>query len=377
MKHDSVVHSSPDLYSSFPGLLRSSNTILVSYTNQRLDKLRAIGVHAHYQPVAELWYAQSDDGGRSWSRTRTPPNIVPIEHATRGGHGVCHALDDGSVLVLVKGYEPGSTTPAALMGYVYEGSAPVGEPFEITEVGPFEMFYPFDVARLEDGSLLLAGNHGGSSEDDDGTRVWESTGVNPNTVVFLRGTPDGREWSYLSQAPNGNRFDFTESSILDTGDGRVVCTMRTDWVGSPMDELPAEVNGNGTKRDGYGYFIYQSESLDHGATWSEPVQLPMWGHPPYCLKLQSGNVLMVYGHRRPPLEVRAVLSTDACRTWDISTLTTLHRFDTGGDMGYPVCTQLPGGEIFCTYYGHSTDDISEPTPRAIFGTLFSEDDLIR
>ncbi len=349
---------------------------MVSYTNQLLDKLRAIDVHAHYQPVAELWYARSDDGGRSWSGTQTLPDIGPVEHATRGGHGANHALGDGSVLTLVHGYEPGTTTPATLMGNVYEGSTPVGKPFELTNLGPFDTFFPFEIARLDDGSLLLAGNHGGTGEGD-GVREWKSTAVNPNAPVFLRGTPDGREWSYRSLIPNGNPFDFTESSILDTGDGRVVCILRTDWVGQPMDELPAEVNGNGTKRDGYGYFMYQSESLDHGATWSQPVQLPVWGHPPYCLKLHSGNVLMVYGHRRPPLEVRAILSTDACRTWDMSTLTTLHRFDAGGDMGYPVCTQLPGGEVFCVFYGHSTDAVSEPTPRAIFGTLFTEDYLAR
>ena len=374
MKDDVVIYSSDDQYSSFPGLQRSADTLLVSYTSQQLDGLRASDVHPHYQPVAIRSYTLSQDGGRTWSNSGDLPDIGPVDDATRGGHGVSHALDDGSVVLLTRGYVPGTTTPTALTGRIYAKSSPVGPSFEITDFGPFETFYPFDVERLGDGSLLLAGYHAGYI-DGDGTSEWEATGVNPNTVLLLRGTPDGREWSYCSHVPNTNPFCLTESSLVDAGDGRVVCILRVDWVGA---ELPEEANGNGTARDGFGYFMYQSESLDYGATWSEPVQLPIWGHPAYCLQLRSGSVLMVYGHRRPPFEIRAIVSTDGCRTWDTSTLTTLHRFDPGGiDIGYPVCTQLPNGEIFCVYYGYSTDDMAWESPHAIYGALFTEDDLIR
>jgi len=373
VKHDVIIHSSDDQYSSFPGLQRSSDTILVSYTNQQLDRLRASDVHPHYAPVALPSYGLSEDGGRTWSISGTPPGIGPVEHATRGGHGVSHAFGGGGVVSLMRGYVPGTTTPTALTGNIYSGSSPVGQPFEISDFGPFETFYPFDTETLGDGSLLLAGYHAGYI-DGDGTSEWEATGVNPNTVLFLRGTPDGREWSYCSHVRNTDPFCLTESSLVDAGGGRVVCVMRTDWVGVPDEKLPMEAGGNGANRDGYGYFMYQSESLDYGVTWSEPVQLPIWGHPPYCLKLRSGSVLMVYGHRRPPFEIRAILSTDGCRTWDTSTLTTLHRFDPSGiDIGYPLCTQLPNGEVFCTFYGYSTNDVGGKSPHAIYGTLFTED----
>jgi len=83
--------------------------------------------------------------------------------------------------------------------------------------------------------------------------------------------------------------------------------------------------------------------------------------------------LLAYGHRRPPWEIRAILSRDDGRTWDMTTLRTVYTFNPGSyDMGYPVATQLADGSIVCAFYGYSTPDIGEKMPHGIFVSVFDE-----
>jgi hypothetical protein len=157
--------------------------------------------------------------------------------------------------------------------------------------------------------------------------------------------------------------------------GRTVCLMRSEWSWPPT--FPDELYGEGfnVPKEGTSSFLVQSESDDGGRTWSSPRQLDIWGCPPYLLKLKSGDLLMVYGHRRPPYSIRWIISRDQGRTWDTSTLKELYRFHGGWDIGYPVAVQLPDGRVFCCFYGH-TPDVSgvnqANTPRGIYGCVFTE-----
>ena len=135
--------------------------------------------------------------------------------------------------------------------------------------------------------------------------------------------PGSREAASFSKgqpmAGNGRacRFPPTSGGIEHERDRpgglagwRVIAVIRAEWFDTPKERLPPEANGNGTNRDGYGYFLYQATSSDGGKTWSKPAQLPIWGHPACLVQLRGGNLLMVYGHRRPPFSVRAILSHD-------------------------------------------------------------------
>jgi hypothetical protein len=113
--------------------------------------------------------------------------------------------------------------------------------------------------------------------------------------------------------------------------------------------------------------------LDGGLSWSEPIQLPLWGHPPCVKRLASGNILLVYGVRKKPFGIKAVLSRDNGKTWDLKTLKQIYTFDPGGyDLGYPVATEFPDGKILCTFYGYSTPEIQGKVPHGIFATVFDE-----
>lgn len=377
MKRDFVIFSSDADYASFPGIIRMTDGIAVAFTRQPLEELRLADVHPHCAPVAELTYSVSRDDGHSWTVVDRLPDLGGAEHATRHGHIVDFALDGGQILRMSKGYRRGTTTPLPTRVEVLRGDTPFISPLEIRHFGPFADCHPFDVERLSDGSLLAGGYWYGKKSSQQEESGGAASLPRNNTAFFIRGTPDGRDWSYCSHIPNTNPFCFTEMDLLDMGGGRVICLLRTDWIDVSIDSLPPEANGNGTRRDGYGYFLYQAESTDFGNTWSVPRRLPIWGHPPFCIALHSGRVLLVWGHRRPPFEIRALLSADGCRSWDLSTMTVLHRFDPGSyDIGYPVCTELHDGTIFCVFYGYSSGDVSEKTAHAIFASAFTEDYLL-
>ena len=106
-------------------------------------------------------------------------------------------------------------------------------------------------------------------------------------------------------------------------------------------------------------FLYQSESSDGGATWAAPVRTPMWGYPCDLLLLDSGEVLCAYGYRRNPMGVRACLSCDGGRTWDIEHELVLRGDGFGGsDLGYPKVVQFSDGNILIVYYFTRCDGIT-------------------
>jgi hypothetical protein len=377
-----TIHADPNVYASFPEIIRTDEAMIVTMLCQDLEALRKSTLHPHHQPVVKMRYAVSADQGRTWTVTDDPPSFGPVRHASRFAAG----LDGGGMVRIQRWYYPGTTTAEPLRARLYRGRLADPEEILITDGGPAGWtpadMVPviFDIARLKDGTFLGAAYArvaDSTPRDAAEGKVLEDAWPKDAqrwTCFFYKGSPDGREWKYLSTIPNRHTFCLGEPSIAVMGDGRIVCLIRTDWPVGYKDLLPAEVNGNGTKRDGYGWWLYQTESTDGGLTWTEPVQLPIWGHPPNLLPLANGNLLMVYGHRRPPFSVRAVLSRDGGRTWDLSTLKTLRSFDPASyDLGYPVATQLPNEEILCCCYGYSTPDAGEKAPHGVFGTIFTEE----
>jgi hypothetical protein len=82
---------------------------------------------------------------------------------------------------------------------------------------------------------------------------------------------------------------------------------------------------------------------------------------------------MVYGHRRPPFSVRAILSHDRGASWDLGSMIELRRFEPGHyDIGYPVATELDNGEIVVVHYGYSTKDLETCSPHGVFCTRVKE-----
>jgi hypothetical protein len=130
------------------------------------------------------------------------------------------------------------------------------------------------------------------------------------------------------------RISLHETGLLQLPSGKIIAMHRTHCVG--------EIE--------YGGYLYQTDSLDGGKTWTPPKRTPIWGHPANLIRLKSGNLLCVYGHRRPPFGVRACLSRDEGATWDIANEFILRADGIDADVGYPTSVQLPDGRIFTAWY---------------------------
>jgi hypothetical protein len=356
-KRDVVVCANNEDYASFPQLARTDDEQVMLFQVQNLAKLRASDKHPHYQSMAVPRWATSRDGGLTWAIHKTCPQLGPIRDIS---YGSAPLKDGGTVTLTFSSTEPlRAIVQHGVIGYrpYQEAKVELGEQHLVTDLGPFRQFWPHGMTRLANGTLLAAGYAAFKSPE----------GRDKTSAAFLASTDEGRTWSYRAHIPNANLFDFSEPSVIETRDGRLVVLLRVDWDAVPVEQRPDD------GEVGYGYFLYQTESRDGGHTWSEPVQLPIWGHPPYLTRLASGNIVLVYGYRRPPWEIRAVLSRDEGHTWDMTTLRTVHTFNPGNyDMGYPVAVQCEDGTIVCAFYGYSTPDIGEKMPHGIFVSLFDE-----
>ena len=191
--------------------------------------------------------------------------------------------------------------------------------------------FGFGVVLPDD--TILKPVYGLQNVDDPASRSW-----------VLRSTDKGQTWNLIDTAYNGVN-GFNESDLLVLPSGRILCMIRA-YGGKQT--LPRREQG----------WLWQSHSDDGGKTWTGLRRTNIWGYPPTLLLLKNGDVLCSYGYRRGPFGIRACLSHDKGKTWDVENEIVL-RADAlpegpgkgrTGDLGYPRSVQLSDGTIFTVYY---------------------------
>lgn len=173
----------------------------------------------------------------------------------------------------------------------------------------------------------------------------------------LRSLDKGRTWQDLSIIgldPFEN-LNFEEPALCHFSSGKILCMMREERSGG---------------------YLYQSESFDNGETWSQPKRTDVWGYPAHLTSLRDGRVLCTYGYRRPPYGIRACLSYDEGKTWDLKNEIVLRSDGFHLDLGYPSSDESEDNQILTVYYFH-TESVIEPFQagpqgvRFIAGTFYS------
>ena len=135
----------------------------------------------------------------------------------------------------------------------------------------------------------------------------------------------GRSWKETREIARDPDVDFYETALVRLASGRLVAHMRTVAGG--------------------GFHLYQVTSEDGGETWSKPVKTPIWGFPADLIQLRDGRLLTVYGHRRQPFGIRACISRDEGRTWDIDREIVLRDDLHSSNLGYPTGIVLDDGSV--------------------------------
>ena len=360
MQH-SIISKRDGYYTAFPQLHH--------FPDGRL----AVGAPAspfsdHYaiDPRVEFIVVESRDEGATWTETDDPtipynwPGIHPRERYDRfaavmpDGAYVCagsvgweiwsiertseaqaqgltirpHQLDDDSIIVGGHRLFVQRSTDKGQTWTRREWSIPGFRSFQVHQV--------HQEALLDDGTILFSVYGPDIHNGRTATYVWRST--------------DGAQTFRLH--PMGSHADGIntgETTFLEITQGHLTALSRTE-------PDPG--------------FLVQRWSDDGGITWTYPVQCDFWGYPAHLLRLQDGRVLCAYGHRRDPMGIRAVLSEDNGHTWDVDHLVVLRddggtanqmqddKSRPGGDLGYPVSTQLANGSILTVYYVTLEDGIT-------------------
>lgn len=81
------------------------------------------------------------------------------------------------------------------------------------------------------------------------------------------------------------------------------------------------------------------------------MQTPIWGYPADLHLLKDGRILASYGYRRPPYGIRACISDDQGRTWQVKNEITLRDDLPNADLRYPTTAELADGALLTVYYG--------------------------
>ena len=295
------------------------------------------GYVTHADPTSRTSMVRSTDGGETWHSQVTP-------HTYAGNGCVIGQISNGSLIVnnFRWIFAPIEEAPERFRGYVTyrederQGLAMVNE-------GVYTAMSRDDGYTWEPARLLLerVGSAGRVIELDDGSVLMPMDGKlkeHARAEWVMRSTDGGETWERDGIITAGiPELSFSELRILSLGNDGVLAGMRTQ-----------EAN------------FCVSHSDDGGRTWSPPEETPIYcrgSSPLDLLLLDDGRVLATYGHRREPFGVRACLSEDGGRTWDVGNEVVLRDDGLDRDMGYPSSVQLPGGSIFTTYYWHHEDQI--------------------
>lgn len=176
---------------------------------------------------------------------------------------------------------------------------------------------PHGPISLADGRLLYCG-----------VTMW----TEERTVGAWDSTDDGQSWNQIARIPTRPGDDskhYHELHAVECPSGKIITHIRNH---NPQNERE----------------ILQSESADKGKTWSVPHPIGVWGLPSHLLRLKDGNLLMSYGHRRPPFGIQARLSSDEGQTW--SAPMTVSADGTNGDLGYPSTVECDDGTLVTVWY---------------------------
>ena len=329
-----VICKQPGNYLSWPTIGRTADgELLVVFSGDR---------ETHVCPYGKNQLIRSRDGGETWSEAETI-NSSPLDDRDTG----LVVMRSGTILITWFTVNSYSDPDRYRKRYPESFDSWVRHLQKIPPADR-ERYHGHWSRRSTDGgrtwepavSTVVSAPHGPIQLRDGHLLMIGTAAIDGNLVVAAaQSTDEGRSWSMTGVVPlPDDKADeaqyFNEPHLVELSDGRIVCLIRYE----PTKERLGE------------WYMHQSESADGGQTWTTAHPTPIWGYPPHLIRLESGPILVTYGHRRPSYGERACLSHDGGVTWDIENEIILHDEAPNDDLGYPASVELSRGEILSVYY---------------------------
>lgn len=357
-------------YNSFPNaIVLDDGTIMVSF-RQAPDWQSEFNDVTHLDPCSKGVYVKSRDNGRTWD---SKPSLI-YKHFLYGVQDPClNYLSDGTILgtffmwkveereIPVENPEKPHFVMDNYIGEMMDAhaiwSADGGETWSLPQKIDYEgkegqrASLRGNVAELPDSSLLL------------GLPIYNEN-RSKRFVRIVKSADKGHTWEKIFDIYHPDGHFIGEPNLFRTGSGKLVCFLRTH----------IEQKGDGSKayKDGNQRLtpMHVSYSYDDGKTWTVPEATEYHSPSPFhALQLDSGNVLMTYGHRYSPYGIKAVLLDGELENIHEAEEILIRGDGVNHDLGYTSSVQMENGDILVTYYIFHNDD----TRRYIAGTILRED----
>lgn len=364
MRYTKVYHD-PSSYVTFPSVVcTADNKVIVAFREAGSFSVNAAksGRPTHHDTDSRCCIIFSADGGETFYASAKKV-VTDIDFGINDP-GLT-ILSSGSMILRTSAIEvkpsserknldnqilahrPELGTVSAVAGLTIQFSDDTGlswsSPEFIEIKGTSEKFVSREpVVELEDGSFILS--------------VYKSKPTQVEEAYLIRSYDRGKTWEDISLIAKDERgklsmfqgTNFNETAVLDLGSGKLLAAVRGD-SSYYTDDAYMPIGGVGE--------LLLSFSDNAGFSWSYPKPSGIWGQPAHLLKLQNGDILCTYGYRKQPYSIKACISKDGGKTWDLSNTVTIKENCPSWDMGYPASAQRPDGKIITVYYWIDNDGI--------------------
>lgn len=354
-----IVHKDPFAYISHPSITQTPNGDWLAAFNHSVR--RNPKMHPPSDPLFRTLVSRSRDRGATWE----PPVFAP-NFDTYGTEcpGIACA-PDGAVLLSVFRF---AWYPIGLARKLHARGTPLALWLPDAEGGWTETFQDADWDRVR--APWARGRHGvyvhrstDNGESFDETVALDTapyaygysrTGIvtlsdgrlayvlgekcKSARIYLLTSDDNGKTWSRPTGVVEHPAYPFSEPDLVEVAPGEWLCILRESKTAT--------------------HSLQVCRTTDAGRTWSTPEKTPMFGKPGHVIQLADGRLLCAYGRRQRPFGVRACLSEDGGRTWDIDNERVVRDDFPNGDLGYPTTIEYAPGKLFCCYYGQTPDGVT-------------------